>query len=456
MPNHDKRDLPFSSRRQFIGQSASLVGGAALTPYIFTSMVRADDKPSQAPSDRIRVGSIGVGGRGSGIMNQANHHGSVVAVADVDAGHARRAANHIGENTHVYEDYRRILDRQDIDAVTIGTPDHWHTKIAIEALQAGKDIYCEKPLTLTIEEGKQICQVAKDSGRVFQVGTQQRSEMGQRFLQAIAIIRAGRIGTVNKVSCAIGAAETSPTIPQAGVPSALNWEMWLGQAPFAEYRSLARKNRHPHSRCHAQFRWWYEYSGGKMTDWGAHHVDIATWALGLENTGPSEVRVVTSKHPTPFKDGYPTQDDRYNTAHEFLVVAQFPEVEMTIRHDTDNGVLFEGTKGRLFVNRGKISGKPVEELADNPLPENAIAEVYKGKQPNSHMGNFFDCLKTRDEPISDVFSHHRMLTTCHLANIALRLNRDLKWDPVAEKIVGDDEAQSFVSRKQRQGYEIVV
>lgn len=446
-----------SSRREFLGRSAQLGGGVAVAPYFFTSAVRAEDAKVAAPSDRVRVGSIGVGGRGTGIMNDAKHHGDIVAVADVDANHARRAANKGGETTHVYEDYRRILDRADIDAVTIGTPDHWHTKIAIEAMQAGKDVYCEKPLTLTIDEGKLICQVAKQTNQVFQVGTQQRTEFGRRFMKAVAIVRSGRLGTVNKVQCAIGGGPASQPLPVTPVPPQLNWDMWLGQAPAKEYRSLPSQNQWPgHSRCHAQFRWWYEYSGGKMTDWGAHHVDIASWALGLDNTGPSEVNVVSQKHPVPFVDGYPTQDDRFNTAQAFQVVAKFPEVEMTIRNDTDNGILFEGSKGRIFVGRGKLTGKPVEELAENPLPENALHEVCGGPPPSSHMGNFFDCIKSRKQPLSDVYSHHRAITTCHLANIAVRLNRDLKWDPVAEVMVGDEQAQSFVKREQRKGYEIVI
>lgn len=447
-----KIDSPKSSRRQFFGRSAGLLGGAAMTPYILTASVQAEEtKKQEAPSDRVRVGSIGVGSRGSWIMQQANDIGTVVAVADVDASHARAAANKMGDKTHVYDDYRRILDRDDIDAVTIGTPDHWHTKIAIEAMQAGKDIYCEKPLTLTIDEGKLICKVAKETGRVFQVGTQQRTEMNQRFLQAIALVQAGRIGKVNKVSCALDGAPSSPAIPVIKAPAELNWDMWLGQAPKVDYRAMEG-----HTRCHYEFRWWYEYSGGKLTDWGAHHVDIATWALGLGATGPDEMIFVSDKHPSPMKEGYPTQDDRYNVATEFNIIAKFPGVEMTIRHDTGNGILFEGSEGRLFVNRGKITGKAVEELADNPLPEDAITKLYGGKKPTSHMANFFDCIKSRQQPISDVFTHHRMITTCHLANIALRLKKNLRWDPVKEAMIDDPEAQAFVKREQRKGFEIVI
>jgi predicted dehydrogenase len=390
----------------------------------------------------------------------------VAAVCDVDAEHLRAGHERVTKeqekkgvqrSVDQYEDYRKILDRKDIDVVTIVTPDHWHSKIAIEALQAGKDVYCEKPLTLTIDEGKQICKVMKQTGRVFQVGTQQRSEMNQRFLTAIAMIRDGRIGKVQKVSCAIGGSPTSKELPKVEVPKELNWEMWLGQAPLVDYVSGPKKEKgYPESRCHYEFRWWYEYSGGKMTDWGAHHVDIAQWAIEMDNSGPISVEG-TATHPVPYKDGYPTVDNQYNAATEFMITCMFPNgVEMVIRHDTDNGILFEGDKGRIFVSRGKLSGKPVEELEENPLSEDALTKVYRGKKPGNHMANFFECIKTREQPISDVFSHHRSMTTCHLANIAIRLGRKLQWDPQKEEIVGDPEANAWQKREQRKGYEIVV
>jgi predicted dehydrogenase len=409
----------------------------------------------------VVIGSIGLGGMGRGDMAAAMQFGDVAAVCDVDANHARDAKAAAGGKADVYEDYRRVLDRKDIGVVCIATPDHWHTKIAIEAMQAGKDVHCQKPLTLTIEEGQKICKVAKATGRVFQVGTQQRSEHGQRFLQAVALVRSGRLGKIRKATCGINTAPASPPIPTAPAPKELNWEMWLGQAPLVDFRILTSENppkgfgQTYYSRCHYEFRWWYEYSGGKMTDWGAHHVDVALWALGLDHTGPSSVRVVSSKFPQPLAKGYPTLDDRYNVATDFHVVAQFPEVEVHITSDGDNGVLFEGDKGRIFVNRDKLVGKPVEELKDNPLPEDALRQAYKGEEPTGHMANFINCVKSRKEPISDVWSHHRSISTCHLANIALRLDREIKWDPAKEAVIGDEEAQTFTSRTPRKGYEIV-
>ena len=440
---------PSYSRRQFLTSSAAAAGGALATPYIFTAAAAQQ----AAKSDRPVIGLIGCGGQGRWDMAFAMRHADVAAVCDVDANRVREAQKAAGGKAEMHDEYRRILDRKDISAVIIATTDHWHTKIAIEAMQAGKDVYCEKPLTLTIDEGKKICEVAKKTGAVFQVGTQQRSDESHRFLQAVALVRSGRLGKIKQVSCAIGAADSSDAIPVASPSPELNWERWLGQAPLVDFRFQDKPYK---SRGHYEFRWWYEYSGGKLTDWGAHHVDIAIWALQLDKTGPSAVRVVSSKHPTPMKDGYPTIDDRYNTATEFLVEADYPETKVIIRHDTDNGVLFEGEKGRIFVNRERLTGKPVEELADNPLPEDAVIQAYKGKSPTSHMQNFFDCVKSREEPISDVHSHHRALSTCHLANIALRLDREIKWDPEKEAIIGDDQAQSLVSREQRKGYEITV
>ena len=288
--------------------------------------------------------------------------------------------------------------------------------------------------------------------------------MNQLFLQAIALVRAGRIGDVKKVTCDIGGAPTCDAIPTAAVPTNLNWDMWLGQAPLVEYRSKPLpegQKGYPNSRCHYEFRWWYEYSGGKLTDWGAHHVDIAQWAINQNgpDQGVLSVEPLEVVHPVEFKNGMPQQDDRYNTASKFRIKCMFPgDIEFNIVNTVEqgNGILFEGTKGRFHVSRGRITGKPFEELAENPLPENAIQDLYGGKQPSSHMGNFFDCIKSGSLPISDVFTHHRALTTCHLSNIAIRLGRALKWDPQAEQIIGDDEANAWQRREQRKGYEIHV
>jgi predicted dehydrogenase len=391
-----------------------------------------------------------------------------VAVCDVDAQHAMNGRNKVKDiqgkkgadyAVDMYEDYRRLLDRKDIDVVTIVTPDHWHSKIAIDAMRAGKDVYCEKPLTLTIHEGKQIRKVLQETKRVFQVGTQQRSEMGLRFLKAVAMVKEGRIGQVKRIVCDIGGAPTSFDIPEAPVPKELNWDMWLGQAPLVTYRRKENEGKgYPPSRTHYEFRWWYEYSGGKMTDWGAHHVDIASWAIGMDESGPETIEGI-AEHPCEFQNGYPTRDDCYNTATKFDVTVMCPGgVEMHIVSESPdgNGILFEGTKGRFFVSRGSMKGKPVEELEQNPISEDTLIRLYKGKQPGNHMRNFFECVVDRTDPISDVYSHHRAMTVCHLANIAIRLGKKLTWDAKSEQIVGDPEANQWLAREQRKGYEIDV
>jgi predicted dehydrogenase len=454
-----------TSRRRFLRSSAAAAATAAGVPY-FLSSRRSLAAEFRSPNDRPVVGCIGTGDRWKAIGPQAMRFGDCVAVCDVDADHAGAAKKIVTETQEknarpqevaVFEDYRKLLDRKDIEVVTIVTPDHWHSKIAIEAMQAGKDIYCEKPLTLTIDEGKQIVKVLDKTKRVFQVGTQQRSEMGEKFLKAVAMVRDGRIGKLQKVTCAIGGAPSSGELPKVDVPTGLNWEMWLGQTPLVDYVSSEKPEKgYPQSRCHYEFRWWYEYSGGKMTDWGAHHVDIAQWAAGMENSGPVSIEG-TATHPVPFKNGMPTVSNMYNAATKFLVTCKFPNgVELEIRHDTENGITFEGTEGKFFVSRGDLKGEPVDALKDKPLSEEFYSKLFKGKQPGNHMANFFDCLKTREQPISDVYTHHRAMTTCHLANIAIRVGRPLKWDPEKEQIVGDDEARRMQSREQRKGYEIRV
>ena len=439
-----------STRRRFLQGTAA----AAVTPYIFTgSAAPAQEEKSKSKNDRPVMGCIGTGSRWGQVGKNAMAFADCVAVCDVDKNHTARAQkavmNRQGKEPKAYDDYQKLLERKDIDVITIVTPDHWHTKIAIDAMRAGKDVYCEKPLTLTVDEGKQIIKVLKETKRVFQVGTQQRSEMGLRFLKAVAIAKAGRLGKIKRVECSIGGAPKSGPLKKEQAPSHLDWEKWLGQAPLVDY--IKR-------RCHYEFRWWYEYSGGKMTDWGAHHVDIAQWAIGMDHTGPTSVKGVMAKHPVPYKAGYPTKDNEYNTAHEFQVQCMFPNgVEMVIRHDKRNGIVIDGEDGIIYVGRRKLEGTPVTELKDDPLPEDALKKLYKGKTPgggNAHMRNFFECLRTREQPISDVYTHHRAVTTCHLANIAIRLNRELKWDAKKEQIVGDDEANKWLKRKQRKGYEI--
>ena len=384
---------PTSTRRDFLRVTAA---SPVMLPLIVPSG-RVTASEFQSKNERPRLGLIGAGGQGSGDARWASQYGDVIAVADVDSVHAGRAKDdaNIGKGkAEVYGDYRKLLDRKDVDAVIIGTPDHWHTKVLIDAMKAGKDAYCEKPMTLTIDEGKQIGKVAKETGRVVQVGTQQRSDHNRVFLLAVAMVRAGRIGKVKTMTAAIGGGPTGGPFPKAKPPTQLDWDMWLGQAPKVDYIA---------ERGHGNFRWWYEYSGGKLTDWGAHHVDIAQWALGLDDSGPTSIEVVKGELPVDFKGGLPTVDDKYNTPTAFLVRAKYADgVSLDIRDDTENGVTFEGTGGRIFVTRDRIdlSGGSVDALLKNPVPESLLIELRKGKKVDGHMPNFIECCRDRSTPVS--------------------------------------------------------
>ncbi|MEM6469737.1 MAG: Gfo/Idh/MocA family oxidoreductase, partial [Planctomycetota bacterium] len=419
-------------------------------------------------NDRPRIAVVGCGSRWDqratlangpyGVGKEFPKFGDIVAVCDVDKSRLERAVKLVkewlGTEPEATSDYRKIIDRDDIDIVHVSTPDHWHAKVAVEAMLSGRDVYCEKPMTLTIAEGQQLSEVYEQTGRILQVGTQQRSM--KQMLTAIALIRAGRLGTLRMAQCAIGGGPTSPNLPTAKPPKQLDWDRWTGPAPLAQYRTQDGANNETKqwSRGHYEFRWWYEYSGGKLTDWGAHHVDIATWGLGKTDTGPVKIDPIMVKHPVEFRDGMPTRDDCYNTATEFNIKATFADdVELILRHDTGNGILFEGTEGRIFVNRGRLTGRPVEDLKNHPLPDGTLEEAY-GRELTGHVENFFRAVVDRRPAISEPTSHHRSLTTCHLAGIAARLGRQVTWDPGREKIANDELAQSFVSRASRKGYEI--
>lgn len=437
-----------ASRRSFLKTSAASATAAAVTPYIFTSQ----SAWSQAANDRFTIGCIGVGSMGKGDARDHSNFGDIVAVCDVDSNHADEAKNDdkIGRGkADVYKDYRKVLDRKDIDVVSIVTPDHWHTKIAIEALQAGKHVFCQKPLTLTIEENKAIraaCQAHPNL--VFVIGTQQRSDK-DRFLRAVNMAQKGLLGDLLRITCGINGGDVGGPFPVEPVPANLDWDMWLGQAPKVDYRA---------KRCHYQFRWWYEYSGGKFTDWGAHHIDIALWAAGMteQGTGPVEIDGTDAKHPVEFKDGMPMVDDHYNTSHDFAIKHKFANgLEMVVTSRGDNGVLIEGTKGRIFVNREKITGKPIEENWDKDVfNEAALVQLYKDKPFEWHKMNFFRCVREGGLPVSDVFSHLQTMNSCHLSAIAGRLGRKIKWNPKTEQIEGDEVAASLLGRTQRAGFEI--
>lgn len=440
---------PVATRRSFLQTSAGALAAGAAIPYFPWSQAAL---AAESKNDRHVIGCIGFGGMGTGDAKQHAKFGDIVAVCDVDSTRAEKAKydKDIGkEKADVYGDYRKVLERKDIDVISCVTTDHWHTKICIEALQAGKHVFCQKPLTLTVEENQLIRAACKKYDKqVFFIGTQQRSTK-DLFLRAVNMVQKGLLGDIKKVTCGIGGGDVGGPFKKSEPPKELDWEMWLGQAPKVDYIK---------ERCHYQYRWWYEYSGGKFTDWGAHHVDIATWALGYNKTGaaPIEIDGTDVKHPVEFKDGNPTVDDCYNTSHNFNVKCKFADgIEMNITSRGDNGILFEGSKGTMFVNRGKITGTPITEKWDEgKFGEEDLVNLYKGKPFEGHKDNFYRCIKEGGLPVSDVFSHTQMLDTCHLAVIAGRLGRKITWDAKAEKITGDDQAAAMQGRKARAGYEI--
>ena len=461
------------NRRSFLKTSAAFAAAATVFPMTETI------KPvwAQAPSDRLRMGCIGVGSMGRGDAHGFNHLCDIVAICDLDEdyGLGRTIRSGIGKKNEkgetitpdTYKDYRKILERDDIDVVTVVTPDHWHVKIAVEALQAGKHVFCQKPLTLTLEENKIIRKAVEKYGKTFQVGTQQRSQYNE-FAKAALIIRAGMLGDIKKLVVDIGGSPTSgdTDIPKMDPPANFDWNMYLGQAPYTDFLGDGdflgtnnNDNRFGRTRCHYEFRWWYEYSGGKFTDWGAHHIDSAFWAMGLDKfgTGPLSVDGTNAKHPVPFKDGYPTVDNRYNTSHEFDVVVQLSngaEMHVVNASPDGNGILFEGTKGRLHVSRGRCKGKIIEELPQDAFSQDDYNALYNGKPFEGHKDNFIRCIREGGMPVSDVWSHVQAINCCHLCGIAARLNRKIEWDPKKEEIVGDEQAASFAARERRKEFDI--
>jgi predicted dehydrogenase len=428
-------------RRTFLTSTAAASMVTAVKPP--TRSFAADAKPRNV-NERLGVGCIGLRYQGSVIAHKAAMYGDIVAVCDVDKNVRDQAKASFGSTPRHYEDYQDLLTRKEVDVITIGAPDHWHTKMVIDACRAGKDVYCEKPLTLTIDEGKQLRDVVKETGRIVQVGSWQRTDY--RFRQAVEMVRQGRIGKLQKVDVVLGKNVVGGPFEQRKVPNNLNWNLWQGQTPDVPYLQ---------ERSHYTFRWWYEYSGGQMTDWGAHHIDIAQWAI---NELPVEIHGTAS---------YPDSIDSYNVAIDFGVTYKYANgVTLSVADHGRNGIMFTGDSGRIFVNRGSIQGKPVEDLANHPLSrsdwkaydfDNLDRPERMGKLDAivNHMGNFFDCVGERRDPVSDIESQHRSVSTCHLGNISMRLGRKLQWDPTNETFIADPEADKQLRRDQRVGFEIV-
>lgn len=398
----------------------------------------------------IRLALIGAGGRGRQLARAMRWtavqpvYGQVVAVCDVNRQRAEQVQGESCPAAEIYSSYRRVLERDDVQGVLIATPDHWHAALALAALHAGKAVYCEKPLTLTVEEGQRLVDAVRRTCGLLLVGTQQRSS--RRFQQACELVRSGRLGRLRRVKVWLPSGSLPPgacggPFGVSAPPAHLDWNEWLGQAPWADF---CKQRYDP-------FRWWYEYSGGFVTDWGAHHLDIVHWAMGLEHSGPLSVEGQAE---------LPQIENGYNTPRRFAFNLHYPgEVQVHVElSDSANGIRFEGEQGRIFVNRGRLTGAPVEELAARPLPPAAVrlgpAKRHWGPDTYAHLLHFLDCINEGIAPLADVESQHRSASVCHLANIALRLGRKLHWDAQQEAFLSDPEANALLSRPRREGFEL--
>ena len=438
------------TRREFLGRSAAASLGASafaggMSPGPGSASPRR--KPAGA-SDTLRVALIGTGGQGQADFGAFLRNADVAPVACADVDDARiaeglkLAASIQGKTIDGVRDFRRILERKDVDAVIVGTPDHWHALATILACQAGKDVYVEKPLATTIEEGRAMVAAARRYGRVVQVGTQQRS--AKHFGDAVAFLRSGRLGRIRMARAwayldwktALGRPADAP------VPAGVDYDMWLGPAPRRPFNPM---------RFHHNFRWFWDYSGGLATDWGAHMIDVVMWAMGEEPKGAMAIG-----------GNYGFPDDMRETPDTQQSVIEFPSYSLVWEHmigcgvgpwQREHGCEFHGENGILVVDRG--GWEVYSETDQVKQPERVFRMMPTPRQGSTgdyhagHVRNFIDCAKSRKEPVAEVEIGHKSVTACHLGNIAVRLKRYVAWDAARERIPGDPEAQALVGRAYR-------
>ena len=433
------------SRRGFL----KMVAAAAAAPYVIPAWARgAEGRP--APSNRVAMACIGLGGRGTVDLQTflGFDEVQVVALCDVDAGSTRyedawyrgiapaketvekRYAAEKASGTYkglfATQDFRQVLARDDVDAVVVATPDHWHAGIVVAAAKAGKDVYCEKPLSLTVGDGRAMVEAVHRYGRVFQCGSQRRSSAQCRH--ACELVRNGRIGRLQSVRVGLMGghwirSNAKKTFDPEPVPDGFDYDLWLGPAPWAPYT---------YNRCHWNFRWNLDYSGGQVTDWGAHYIDMAHWGMGAEATGPVEVEGTAT---------WPPRGDLWNTATAFDFTCTYADgVKMRVT-SSGGGVRFQGTQGWVDLEGGT---QPAA------LRQSAIApdEIHLYKSTSQHA-NFLECIRTRGRTAAPVEVAHRSITPSHLGNIAMLLGRKIRWDPGAEQILDDPEAARLLARPYR-------
>lgn len=419
------------SRRRFLATAGAVAAAPLFIP-----------QRAFGANDRVVTAHIGVGNMGT--TNLMAFAENAAVACDVDAKMLATASAKFQEKTgrtlEGVSDFRRVLDRKDIDAVVISTPDHWHAIPMIEACKAGKDVYCEKPLTLTIEEGKAMVAAARQHQRVVQTGSQQRSD--ETFRLACQLVRSGRIGKLTEVHVGIPGCNhpfrSRPPVADSAPPAELDYNFWLGPAPERPYNV---------DRVHYNFRFFWDYSGGQMTNFGAHHIDIAHWGMDVDESGPLSVEGTAEFHPQKWIEVTTACRVTYRYPNDVtMIVGQEQK-------DIRGGVRFIGTDGEIFVNRGTIESKPDGIVIDARKPggTDGLVELYVSK---NHHRNFLDCIASRQRPICDVAIGHRGATACHLGNIAVRTGRKLQWDAQAEQIVGDEAARAMQARPQRAPWQL--
>jgi len=414
------------SRRTFLSDCA--VATALAVPTVIPSTVLGGVGRTGA-NDRVIIGFIGTGGRARQLMDHIPADGLIVAINDCYKQRTTETLQQKKKDWHTYSDYRQMLDKEKLDAVVVATPDHGRVLPCIHACQAGLDVYAEKPLTLTIAEGRVLVKAARKHGTVFQVGSQQRTMEMNRF--ACELVRTGGIGKLKVVQAVnYPGPRIYQGLPEQPVPEGDDWDQWCSQTPLRPFNPAL------------QFGWmqWRAYSGGEMTNWGAHGVDQIQWALGASHSGPNEVWPLVR------------QPDLNGAVH--MRYASGALVRYELEKGPMGGAIFVGDQCKIEINRNKFNTNPKGFVADPPQP--AAAEIWEGPGwiARPHIQNWLDCIKTRKKPNADVEIGHRSISVCHLANIARQLGRKLNWDPKKEVFTGDDEANTYLSRPRRKGYEL--
>jgi predicted dehydrogenase len=385
---------------------------------------------------------IGVGNQGGPKNNMKYFLKNIVALCDLDRSHLGEASGFLqkesGLAATLTSDYRRLLDAKDIDAVVVTVPDQWHALMTIEACKAGKDVYCEKPLTLTIGEGKPMIAAARQYKRVVQTGTMQRS--GAEFKLAVDLVQKGIVGKVHSVHVTLPSpnwiARAKSPVANSAPPDGFDYDRWLGPAPFRPYNK---------NHVHYLFRFYWDYSGGQQTNFGAHHLDIAQWGLGMDENGPTTIEGTAVHNADGWYETPDTTSIRYTYANGVVMTCQ----QKLDTKSSDQGTEFVGDTGSLFVYRGGIVANPPELLKDVDVPK-----IINSQANSKHVDNFLDCVKSREKPVADVAIGHSSATVCHLGNIAIRSGKKITWDPKTETIVGDPEGAKWLTKEYRAPYKL--